>query len=263
MSEQEQSVIGPAVQGIAVLERLQPRNRRGKSLSQIIKAANAEFALGDHFLHLQEFLSCLRNHFWVVGILRDHFAIFLFGPHCMGEVAVGLLHLLIMDVGDFDRRFCGLRHIGEEGPEVFVFLLGLCKRGGASLGVPGIGQRQFGARDELRVRIGIDQRLHLKPGHVETVMLHRVHAAVKQNFVWLLGVNLGQRIVNFLVGAGGGDRQRRGQSNHGRSERKHEYLRLLVSRARFQGSNVSRFPMSPRNFENLETLKPGITPSAA
>ena len=75
-------------------------------------------------------------------------------------------------------------------------------------------------------------------------MLHRVHAAIKQNFVWLLGVNLGQRIVNFLVGAGGGDRQRRGQSNHGRSGQEHEkpQVRSTVIPNRFGGGEPAAMP---------------------
>ena len=44
---------------------------------------------------------------------------------------------------------------------------------------PGVGHRQFGAGNEFRIRIGVDQGLQRDTRHVEAVMLHRIHGPVK------------------------------------------------------------------------------------
>ena len=88
-----------------------------------------------------------------------------------------------MDVGDFQLRFCRLRHVGEEGDEIAVFRFCLGQRSRSTLRVPGIRHRQLGARQVLRIRISIDHGLKSDAGHFEAIVLHGVHGAVKQDLV--------------------------------------------------------------------------------
>ncbi len=83
----------------------------------------------------------------------------------------------------------------------------------SALCVPGIGHRQLGAGDVLRVGIGIDQGLQSDSRHVEAVVLHRIHGPVEQHLVRLLGTDVGQWIVDLLVGAGDGENERAKQKN--------------------------------------------------
>ena len=122
----------------------------------------------------------------------------------MGEVAIRLFHLLIMDVGELELCLGRLRHVGEEGFKILVFDFGLGQRGGTALGVPGISHRQLGARNVFRIRIGVDQGLQRHSRDFEAVVLHRVHGPVKQYLVGLLGAEVRQRVLNLLVGAGRG-----------------------------------------------------------
>src|SRR5581483_5368488 len=139
---------------------------------------------------------------FAVGILLDELLIFLFGAHSMGEVAVRLLHLLVVDVGDLELRLGGLGHVGEESLEIAIVGFGLCKSGAAAFGVPRIGFRKLGARDEFGIRIGVDQGLQNHPGLIEAVVLHLVHGAVEQHLVGLLGAYVREGIVDLLVRTG-------------------------------------------------------------
>src|SRR5580658_9425242 len=148
-----------AVERIFIHQRLQARHGRGIGLAHVIEASDFEFALGEDFLHFEQPLLAFGDHFLVVGILQDQVAILIFRALGVGVVAVRFFHLLVLDVGDLELRLGRFRHVGEEGFKVAVFLLGLGQRGGATLGVPGVTDRQFGAGDELGVGIGVDQRL--------------------------------------------------------------------------------------------------------
>ena len=56
------------------------------------------------------------------------FAVLFLGVLRVGGVAVGLLHLLVVDVAHLHLRFGSLRRVGEEGDEVLVLGLGLGQR---------------------------------------------------------------------------------------------------------------------------------------
>ena len=99
-----------------------------------------------------------------------------------------------MDVGDLQLRFGRFRHVGKEDLEIAVFLLGLRQGSRAALGVPGIADRQLGAGNVFRIRIGVDQGLQGQARHVEAVVPHGVHGLVEQDLVRLLRPDLGQRV---------------------------------------------------------------------
>ena len=134
--------------------------------------------------------------------MQNYLAILIFSALGVRVIAVGFLHLLVMDVGDLQLRFSRFRHVGEEDLEIVVFLLGLRQRGSSTFRIPGIADCQLGARDEFRIRIGVDQRLERQPRHVETIVPHRVHGLVEQHLVGLLRTHAGQRVDGLLVGAG-------------------------------------------------------------
>ncbi len=132
---------------------------------------------------------CLRDQF-AVRKLQDEVPIFVFRTLGVSVVAVSLLHLLILNVSDFELGFGGLRHVGEERNEIAVFLFRLRQRGRPPFGIPGIAHRQLGTRDKLGIRIGVNQRLQRDTGHVEAVVLHGVHGLVEKDLIRLLGTDI-------------------------------------------------------------------------
>ena len=131
--------------------------------------------------------------------MQDKLAVFVFGAARMRVITVRLFHLPVMDIGHFQLRFGGFRHVGEERYEVLVFNLRLRQRRAAALVVPGVANAQLGAGNVLRIRVSIDQRLQREPGDVVLAMAHGVHGAVEEHFVGLLGIDVGERIFDFLV----------------------------------------------------------------
>ena len=129
-----------------------------------------------------------------VGELLDHQPVFLLGALGVGWIAVRLLHLHVVDVGDLHLRFGGFGLIGEEGDEVLVLGLRLLQRCCAAFLVPGIADGQLGAHLVLRFGIGVQQGLQIQAGHVELALLERGHGLVEQLLIRLLGGDAGQRI---------------------------------------------------------------------
>ena len=136
LSHHIQRLVGFAVKRITFHQRLQAGYGSRVRAFEEIKTANAELALGDNFLHLQQPFSGFPDHLLVVGILHDHLAIFLLGANGVGEVAVGLFHLLVMDIGDFHLGLGGFRHVGKEGFKVLIFLLRLRQTCGTAFRIP-------------------------------------------------------------------------------------------------------------------------------
>ena len=210
LPQQIERLIGPAVERIFFHQRLQTRDRRRIGLAQVVETSNLKFALAQHFLHFQQTLLRLR-HQLAVRILQNHLSIFVLGALGVRVIAIRLLHLLIMNVGDLQLRLRRFRHVGEEYLEVTVLLLRLRQSRGSTLRIPRVAHRQLGARDELRIRISVDQGLQRQPRHVEAIVPHGVHGLVEQNFVRLLRPEIGQRVYRLLVGAANGDHQQHAQ----------------------------------------------------
>jgi hypothetical protein len=100
-------------------------------LAQVVELSDAELALGEDFLNFHQTNFCFGNEL-AFGKLEDQVAILIFGATGVSEVAIRLFHFLIVNVGDLKLCFGRLRHVGEEGDEVFVFDLGLRQRGGST-----------------------------------------------------------------------------------------------------------------------------------
>src|SRR5581483_121551 len=137
-----------------------------------------------------------------VRVLLDEIAIFLFRTRGMREVAIGLLHLAIMDVGDLELGFRRFRHVREEGLEVLVFVFGLCERGGATFGVPRVANRQLGASDKLGIWISVDEGLQREARDVVLAGFHRLHGAVEEDLVGLFGIHRRDGILDLFIAAG-------------------------------------------------------------
>jgi hypothetical protein len=60
----------------------------------------------------------------------------------------------------------------------------------------------------IRIRVGVDQGLQGHAGDVEAVVLHRIHGAVEEHLVGLLGADVRQRVVDLLIGAANAERER-------------------------------------------------------
>ena len=201
MSQQEKSFVGTAEQGITVDQCLQARDGRRISLPQVIEASDVVFALGQNFLYFAQALLGFLQKF-AVGILQDHLPVFFLGAHRVRVVAIGLFHLLVVDVRDFQGSLGGFRHVRKEGAEILVLDFRLLESGGAAFGVPGISDGQLGAGDEFGIGIGVNQGLQRHACDVKAVVLHRVHGAVEQHLVRLFRAHIRERIADLLVGAG-------------------------------------------------------------
>ena len=134
---------------------------------------------GQNLLHFQQTLLGLR-HQRAVGELQNHLAIFFLGAPGVRGIAVRLLHLAEVDVGDLHLRFRRFRHVGEEGDEVLVLALRLRQGGSAAFLVPGVADGQLGAGNILGIGIGVDQRLQAEARDVVFAVLHRVIGAIEQ-----------------------------------------------------------------------------------
>ena len=100
LSDEIESFIRLAVQGITIHQRLQAGDRSSIAVSQVVEAPDPEFAISDHFLNLHQLLLCLGNDLLILRILQNDGAVFLLGANGVGKVAVGFFHLRKMDVGN-------------------------------------------------------------------------------------------------------------------------------------------------------------------
>ena len=103
---------------------LQVGNGRVEVLAAPVVEADLRFPLCQNLLHIAQLLLGARNQ---RGIRKhvDHGPVFLLRIQRVGVVAVGLLHLLVVDVAHLHLCFGRFRRVGEEGDEVVVLRLGL------------------------------------------------------------------------------------------------------------------------------------------
>src|SRR5579862_408203 len=194
----EERLIRVAVERISVGDGLQARDGGRIAVAQIVEVSDHVFAARQHLLHLQQTLLGLRDE-RTVGELQDHLAILFFGAQGVGGIAVRLLHLAEVDIGDLHLRLSRFGHVGEEGDEVLVLAFGLGHGGGAALGVPGVADGQLGARYILRIGVGVDERLQAEARDVVLAVLHSIQRAIEEHLVGLLGVDVGDGVGNLLA----------------------------------------------------------------
>ena len=94
-----------------------------------------------------------------VGELLGKLLALVFGAQGVQGVAVGLLHLLIVDVADLFLGFGGLFHGGVEKDEIFILGFGLRQAVGAAFAEPGVGNGEFSLSEILAGVVGVDQVL--------------------------------------------------------------------------------------------------------
>ena len=189
----QQRLVALGVERIGIDHGFQPGDGRDKVLAAIVKEADLGLPFGQYLLHVAQLLLGARHQRRVrKGI--DHVPVLLLGALCVQVIAVGFLHLLVEDVGHLHLRFSRLWGLGEEGDEVLVLGLGLGKGRGAALPKPTVAHRQLGAHPVLRLRIRIEHRLEVEPGHVIAALLHGDHGLVEEFLVGLLGIDASQRV---------------------------------------------------------------------
>ena len=86
----------------------------------MIVVPDPEFPFGQGLLDVTQELLRFRNEF-AVGVLGDQRAAFILRPQSLDRVAIGLLHLLIVNLADLLLRFGRFGHGGIEQFEIFVF----------------------------------------------------------------------------------------------------------------------------------------------
>ena len=215
-----QSFVGLAEQRICVGQRFQPRNSRRPRLAQIVEAPNFKLTLCQDFLDVAELLLGLGNKF-AIGILQNKLAIFFLGAARVRGITIGLLHLLEMDVGHLHLRFCRFRHVREKGLKILIFDFGLLQRSSTAFGIPGVPNRQLGARHELGIGIGIDKRLQRHACNVVLAMVHRVHGTVEEHLIGLFRVDVGNWVRHLVVVATGDKRHQERKRDEKRKTTKH------------------------------------------
>ncbi len=193
VADADQHLVALGVKRIGVCNRFKAGKGGNVVFAAPVVAADFEFALGQDLLHFTQALLGARNQRGI-GKHVDHLPVFLLGLFGVDGIAVGLFHLLVVDVGDLHLGFGSLGGIGEEGNEVLILGFGLGESGGASLFEPGVTDRELGAHAEFRLGVGIEQSLKVEPGHVIAALLHGDHRLVVEFLVRLLRLHTGERI---------------------------------------------------------------------
>ncbi len=203
LAQQEEGLVGLAVERVALGEGSQTGGGRAVAAFDGVETAHSIFALGDHFLDLAEHLLHLR-HELAVGEPEQRIAALGLGLQCVDRIAVGFLHLLVVNLAYLLLGFHGLFHAREEGDEVLILGFGLGEGVGAALPVPTVGDGQLGFGDVLGVGIGVDEGLEGQPGDLEAAALDVADGPVEQDLVRLLGVSLDRVLVLLAAGATAG-----------------------------------------------------------
>src|SRR4029077_2029420 len=129
----------------------------------VIKIAHHHFALAQHFLNIAQALHGLGNVLRIRELDHQLLALLL-GAQSIVGVAVGLLHLFVVDVADALLGFGGFLHGGIEQDEVLIFGLGLRHAMQAAFAIPAIGDGELGLGQELAGVVGVDQRVQRQAG---------------------------------------------------------------------------------------------------
>ena len=140
IADADEHLVALRVERIGVGNGLQAGDGGDKVCAALVVAADLELALGQNLLHVTQPLLGARDE----GRIRehvDHLPVLPLGLLSVGEVAVGLFHLLVVDVGHLHLGFGGLGDVGEEGDEVLVLGFGLSEGRGAAFLEPGVADR--------------------------------------------------------------------------------------------------------------------------
>src|SRR5271157_1159284 len=150
-----QRLVGPAVERELVGHALEPVGRRGKAALGVIEGGGSELGVGQHFLDVAQFLLRLGGEL-AVGELHQQLAAFVLRAQGVHGIAVGFLHLLVVDVADLVLGLGGLFHGGVEQDEILVLGFRLGEAVGAALAEPAIGNGELGLGQVLAGVVSID-----------------------------------------------------------------------------------------------------------
>src|SRR5580692_5115024 len=153
----------------------------------VIKVAHQILAFGNGLLNVTQQLLGLID-ILAVGKLHDQLAAFVFRAYGLGLVAIGLVHLLIVDLADLLLRFGGLFHGGIEQDEILVLGFGLRQTGGAAFPEPTVGDGKFGFGEEFALIVGINQGVERDARDFVAAVLDVADGAIEQNLIGLFGV---------------------------------------------------------------------------
>src|ERR1035441_7899841 len=207
-----------AVDGELVHHRLEAVGGGREAALFLIQCAHAELAVGQHFLNVAQLLLRQGSEL-AVGELGHELLAFLLGAEGVHGVAVGLVHLLVVDVADLFLGFGGLFHGGIEQDEVLILGFGLRQSVTAAFAEPGVGDGQLGLGQIFAGVVGVDEVLQQQARDFETGVLDIVDGLVKQHLIGLLGV-FGDGVgVLFAANATAAQEYRNRQDHSGRTNR--------------------------------------------
>ena len=207
-----QRFVGAAEQRILVHQRMQTVGRRRVASLVVIKHAGLVFARRQHFLDVAQLLLSIGSEL-AVGELHQQLPAFIFGANGLLAVAVGLLHLLVMDVADLLLGLGSFFHGRIEEDKVLVFGFGLRPGVRAAFAVPAIRDRELGFRQKLAGVVGVDERIQRQARDFVAAALNIVDGLVKQDLIGLLRV-LGDGVLVFVTPAAAyGDETRSHRQN--------------------------------------------------
>src|ERR1019366_7440177 len=218
LGELPEGFVGLAVDGELVHHRLEAVGGGREAALFLIQCAHAELAVGQHFLNVAQLLLRQGSEL-ALGELGHELLAFLLGAEGVHGVAVGLVHLLVVDVADLFLGFGGLFHGGIEQDEVLILGFGLRQSVTAAFAEPGVGDGQLGLGQIFAGVVGVDEVLQQQARDLETGVLDIVDGLVKQHLIGLLGV-FGDGVgVLFAANATAAQQYRNRQDHSGRTNR--------------------------------------------
>ena len=212
LGELPEGLVGLAVNRELIDHRLEAVGRGREAALLLIQGADAELAVGQHFLNVAQLL-LRQGRELGVGELQDQLLAFLLRAQCVHRVAVRLFHLLVVDVADLFLGFGGLFHRGIEEDEVLVLGFGLRQPVAAAFAEPGVGDSEFGLGQIFAGVVSVDQVLQQQASNFETAVLDIVDGLVKQHLIGLLRI-FGDGVVVLLAAKATAAEKYRNRQNH-------------------------------------------------
>jgi len=198
IAQHPQRLVRLAVQRVAIHKWSQPPRRCPPVALYVVIVGDAELAFRQYLLHFAQPLLRLWLQ-WVFRVLLNERLELFLGHLCVGVVAIGLGHFIVIGHRHLHLRVSRFGQEREEHDEVLIArhrLRGVC--GPAFLEI-GIRNRQLGLRQVLAVRVGVDQRLQAQTAHLVAPVLDVVDGLVVELFVRFRRIRRIRRLIGRFL----------------------------------------------------------------
>ena len=187
-----------------------PLRRRRRLANVEVETRHLQLVHGEHFLHFVHELFGALDLAGVRVAPRHLFQLAL-GLARLGDVAVGSLHLLEVNLGHLHHAFGSQRVVGKELNPVAVFDFGLRQALRAALQVIGVGDGELGHFDHRAVGVGVNHRVPQDAPLIEIAFTGGVRGVAKQLGVAPRPLRLFKGDLRFRLAAAGREGERQGK----------------------------------------------------